>query len=313
MAGKLSPDELRKYIFPYRGAVRSEVLTGPGVGEDAAVIENNGILWYISSDPIVGAVENIGSLLVDININDIAVKGGDPQYLMLTLLIPESMGLPYLEQIMKEIHEKALHYTIAIIGGHTEITAAYTKPVISATIIGSGSYRFSCDRVSLGDAVILIGDAALEGVHILHSHDPDRFATLLTAEEQHTLRSFKNTLCVYPYTCLIRDHVLFMHDPTEGGIIGGVSELANLLPDKGIHLSDEIHYRPIVQKITASVGARPGNLISSGALLALVAASSVHTVADILDSHSIPWQQIGTIAEANNFVPDTSEELWKFI
>lgn len=312
MAGKLSPEQLQQYIFPYKGAKRDEVVAGPGIGEDAAVIENNGKFWYISSDPIVGAVENIGSLLVDINVNDIAVKGGDPLYLVLTLLIPESLGLSYLQQLMEEINTRAVHYNIAIVGGHTEITTAYDKPVVSATIIGEGSHRLSCADASIDDAVLLIGEAALEGCHIIYSADPERFNHILTAEEQHYIISCKDSLCVYPYTRIIRDHVIFMHDPTEGGIHGGITELANLLTDKGIELHS-VTFNNVVQKITSHIGARPDHLISSGALLALVKKDSLRTVTERLDEHAIPWQHIGSIALTNNFIPDTSEELWRFI
>lgn len=312
MAGKLSPDQLKRFIFPYQGAARPEIATGPGIGEDAAVIENNGRFLYISSDPIVGAVENVGSLLVDINVNDIAVKGGDPQYLILTLLVPETLGLEYVHHIMQEIHTKAMQYNIAIIGGHTEITTTYDKPVVSATIIGEGPYCLSCEHVAVGDVVLLIGEAALEGCHIIYSSKPDLFGSILTTEEQTHLASLKDKLCIYPYTRIIRDHVLFMHDPTEGGIHGGISELASLLPNKGIELHS-IAFNPLVQKMTSHIGARPEHLISSGALLAIVRTEKLETVASLLNEQTIPWQQIGTIADTNNFVLDASEDLWKYL
>ncbi|HCP07370.1 MAG TPA: hydrogenase expression protein, partial [Synergistaceae bacterium] len=37
-SGKLAPDILEKAVLAYGGAKRDEVLVGPGVGEDAAVI-----------------------------------------------------------------------------------------------------------------------------------------------------------------------------------------------------------------------------------------------------------------------------------
>jgi len=313
VAGKLSPEELKKYIFPYRGAFRSEVLAGPGIGEDAAVIDRGGEYVYVSSDPIVGAAEHIGKLLIDININDIAVKGGDPNYIVLTLLVPEKLGLQFIEQTMKDIHERALRYDMAVIGGHTEITNAYEKPVVSATIIGSGKHAYSCSRAKLGDAVLLIGDVALEGAYIIYSTHPEQFADVFTDDEKIELNGFADILCIYPYAQLIREHVLFMHDPTEGGVMGGLAELDALLPGKGIAFSGTISLHPIVKKLTDRIGARAGNLISSGSLLAIVDASLVTVVTEILAANKISCQHIGNIADKSNFTTDTSEELWKFI
>ncbi len=88
-SGKLSPEALKRNVLNYIGTVREELLIGPAVGEDAAVIEwPKGKYLIFSSDPIVGAEKGAGRLLVRINSNDIASKGGDPAYLAVTLILP---------------------------------------------------------------------------------------------------------------------------------------------------------------------------------------------------------------------------------
>ena len=88
-SGKLSPEALKRNVLSYVGAPRPEVLIGPGVGEDAAVIKwPEGKYMVFASDPIVGAESGAGRLLVRINSNDIASKGGDPAYLTVTLILP---------------------------------------------------------------------------------------------------------------------------------------------------------------------------------------------------------------------------------
>lgn len=67
-SGKLSPEALKRNVLNYIGTVREELLIGPAVGEDAAVIEwPKGKYLIFSSDPIVGAEKGAGRLLVRIN------------------------------------------------------------------------------------------------------------------------------------------------------------------------------------------------------------------------------------------------------
>jgi hydrogenase maturation factor len=55
------------------------VIIGPGIGEDAAVIDIGGSRCLIAkTDPITFAVDEIGWYAVHINANDIATKGARP-------------------------------------------------------------------------------------------------------------------------------------------------------------------------------------------------------------------------------------------
>ena len=63
-SGKLSPSSLERNVLSFVGAKRPELLIGPAVGEDAAVIEwPKGKYLVFSSDPIVGAEKGAGRLL----------------------------------------------------------------------------------------------------------------------------------------------------------------------------------------------------------------------------------------------------------
>ena len=53
-SGKLSPKALERNVLRYVGAERKELLVGPAVGEDAAVIEWPEVNIWSFIDPIVG-------------------------------------------------------------------------------------------------------------------------------------------------------------------------------------------------------------------------------------------------------------------
>jgi Hydrogenase maturation factor len=80
MVGKLPPDLLRELVLSRTGARDPAVLVGPGIGEDAAVVDmGGGRVLVAHADPITGAVEYIGRLAVHVASNDVAAEGGQAQ------------------------------------------------------------------------------------------------------------------------------------------------------------------------------------------------------------------------------------------
>ena len=104
-----------------------------------------------ASDPVVGATAGAGRLLVHINANDVACKGADPAWLVVTLIVPADDGLPAIERIMSEVHGACSELGIAVVGGHTELTDRYDRPVIVGTMLGPSRRLLSADRIEKGD------------------------------------------------------------------------------------------------------------------------------------------------------------------
>ena len=162
MPGKLKPEILKHKVLDFTGASRNDLLVGGGLGEDAALIKVNEGILVAASDPVTGAVKNAGSLLVHVNANDLACKGADPSWLVVTLIVPDEMGEDFIASIMKEIHDTCKRLNIAIAGGHTELTDKYKFPVISGTMLGMTKYELSTKNIHDGDYILLTGHAGLE-------------------------------------------------------------------------------------------------------------------------------------------------------
>ena len=79
MLGKLPPDELRRNVLRYAGAPRKDLIVGGGLGEDAALIRwpDAERFLVVASDPIVGASEGAGELLVHVNTGVAIAPGVD--------------------------------------------------------------------------------------------------------------------------------------------------------------------------------------------------------------------------------------------
>ena len=86
-AGKLKNSTLEDRVLtplPHH----PNVLVGPGVGRDCAVVRTSGDVLVVSGDPITGTAKELADLAIHINANDLAASGTRAQYIMCTLLAP---------------------------------------------------------------------------------------------------------------------------------------------------------------------------------------------------------------------------------
>ncbi|MFB0501952.1 MAG: AIR synthase related protein, partial [Candidatus Bathyarchaeia archaeon] len=86
--GKLDPALLKQVVFGCLGSPDPRVIVGPRIGEDAAVIDFKDRVLVVHSDPITGAIENIGWLAVNVCANDIATRGVRPLWVLVVMLFP---------------------------------------------------------------------------------------------------------------------------------------------------------------------------------------------------------------------------------
>ncbi|HSB04868.1 MAG TPA: AIR synthase related protein, partial [Thermodesulfobacteriota bacterium] len=80
-AGKLEIGALRMLLEKH-AIVDPQVVVGPQIGEDAAVIDLGGgteNYWVVAADPITFTTEEIGYYGVVVNLNDIATRGAIPR------------------------------------------------------------------------------------------------------------------------------------------------------------------------------------------------------------------------------------------
>lgn len=254
------------------GVKRKEVLSTPSVGEDCAAIKINGSdnkdIVLLSTDPITGAVNDIGKLAVHINANDIASAGGEPVGIMITALLPPETTPENIEKIMSDVYTNAAEVGIAVLGGHTEITAAVNKPILSCTIVGKCKKMISSGGSNAGDKVIMTKYAGLEGTGILASDKRKYLLNYLEPQVIDTAVSFLDCVSVViDGRIATEENVTSMHDVTEGGILGACYEIA-MCSGNGIKVyTDNIPIKPETKQIANVFEIDPLRLISSGCML----------------------------------------------
>ncbi|HOO86459.1 MAG: AIR synthase-related protein [Synergistaceae bacterium] len=312
LVGKLPPSLLEGSVFRFCGAPRPEVIIGPGIGEDAALLQlPEGKFLAVASDPIVGAREGAGKFLVHINANDIACKGGDPSFFVATLLVPSADGVPMVQALMREIHEACLSIGAAVIGGHTELTSRYDQPVLVGTMMGPTAFVHRATDIRPGDVLILTKHAGLEGMAILANDRPDLLLPAIGPEGVEEARGWLEQISVLEEAKLLRGMARFLHDPTEGGVGGGIAEIVRL-SGLGVELDyGSVPFSPLTKKAVQTLDFDPLHLISSGVLLAVVPQGGEADALAALREKGISGVAAGHFVEgAGNCPDDVREELW---
>jgi hydrogenase expression/formation protein HypE len=265
--GKLTNEELKDNVLGVIGHRRAEIKTGSSLALDCAAfaLEGEGL---ITSDPITGAGENIGSLAIQVNANDIISCGGEPVAILLTIIAPPDTRLEAIKKIMQDAEREAIAQNMQIIGGHTEFSDAVTRIIVCATAIGKSDNPVFASGAQIGDDIVLTKYAALEGTAIIASDMADRLKGALTQEELEYARSLSGMLSIAQEGKIASSlKVNAMHDVTEGGVIGAVSEMAQAAGAGAEIYADKIPLLEVTKKIAEALNIDPLRLISSGSLL----------------------------------------------
>jgi len=308
--GKLDFDDLRNLILNNKTIKRNEVKVRNDVGEDCSVIDFGDCEGIFSTDPITGANENVGKLAVHINCNDIASTGGEPIGILVTILAPISSNLEEINKVMNEIDEEAAKISVEIIGGHTEVTSAVNKMVISVTVIGKNLKGKSIKTAGakLGDDIIVTKALGLEGTYILVNDYEERIQKVLSKEEIELGKSLINKISVLEEGRIGGNFgVNSMHDITEGGLLGGLFEVA-MASNKGFKIfKDKIPMLDITKKVCEEFKIDPLRLISSGSML--ITTEKGNELIKELRENGIDASIIGTISEEGGVLVDKDKEL----
>ena len=325
--GKVPPEILKKAVFRYLGAKRPDVVLGPALGVDGALVKVDSKLLVSSMDPITGAEQRIGWLAVNVNANDVATFGVQPAYFTSCLLLPEDSSEKTVERICRQIGSAAKKLGIAVIGGHSEVTPELNRPVVvgcAMAVAEPGRYVTSAGS-KLNNKLILTKGAGIEGTAVLAT---EKYGTLKKHFDVSLLKSARS---FYDQISVVKEAVLAfnfggvtaMHDPTEGGVSGGIHELADA-SGLGVKIfRDKIHVPHETREICAFFKIDPLQLISSGALLISAEPKSAEGIIRMLADNGVKAAIIGEFTEdpsdrvlingdggAEKLVRPVSDHLW---
>lgn len=307
--GKLNWDDLKYIIDSSKGVVREDVRIRSGIGEDCSVINFGDYECVVSTDPITGAEKNSGKLAVNINCNDIASCGVEPIGILVTILAPENSSLEDIKNVMKEIGEETKKLNVEILGGHTEVTRAVNKMVISCTVIGKGAKNsaVATSGAKENDDIIVTKSLCLEGTSIVANDYEDKIGSILSYDEIIEAKGYLNSLSVVKEgTIAGKFGVNSMHDITEGGVLGALWEVANA-SNLGFKVyKEKMPVSSITKKICKKYSIDPLRFISSGSML--ITTKHGDKLVNILKKEGIESVIVGKMVKKNGVLVDEDIE-----
>jgi hydrogenase maturation factor len=300
--GKLRAETLQAYLDKYAN-LDSRVVVGPRIGEDAAVIEMGDRYLLATTDPITFATEEIGWYALQINANDLAVRGSRPRWFLACLLLPEGATTDVsVEGLFAQIGQACEEIEVSLVGGHTEVTHGLTRPIVVGTMLGevARDKLVTTSGAQVGDVILLTKGIPLEGAAIIareKAAELERRGVPAALIERARQMLHRPGLSVVPEALLACElaPVHSMHDPTEGGIATACWELAQAA-QVGLRVERErLPILPEGARLCGEFGLDPLGTIASGSLLLTLAPADAAIVLHACAREGIECAFVGQV------------------
>lgn len=269
----------------------SSVLLGPRIGEDACAIEVPGGVLVAATDPITLNTREIGRFSVIVNANDVAVMGVQPRWFLAVILLPSGTPDSTVREVFADMQNSLAHFGASLVGGHTEVTQAVRQPIVVGQFLGlAEDGRFvATGGVRPGDVLLQVGLVPIEGAAVLRA--------------ARGALDHPGISVVKPALLAAELGATAMHDPTEGGLVAGLHEMAAASRLRiRVDLGSVLWFEP-GRAICTALAADPLATLASGCLLAAFGADRAKAVLQLLAQHGHSAAQIGT-AEPGSGVCD---------
>lgn len=296
--GKISHNLLDQIVISKTGQHRSDILIGPGIGKDCAVIDFGEYVCVLSTDPITGTVSRMGYLGVHVACNDIVTTGAELVGVLVTIMAPPNSVLNDIDKIMEDVETGAKELKIGVLGGHTEVTEAVNQMVLSVTAVGKvkKDKLLQPSRVCVGDDIVVSKTAGLEGTAILAYDKGEILEEYYGADFVEKARGYIDLISVAKEGRIAAEFgANAMHDATEGGVLGALWEMGQAI-DKGILVYKESI--PVAEE-TRAIGKlfniNPLRLISSGTMV--IISPEGRKLVEELKKNNIDSAVIGSIVD----------------
>jgi len=302
--GKIDFRLLEDLLKKYQGVFDPRVVIGPRVGEDAAVIDLPDRYLVAKTDPITFATEKIGWYAVQVNANDIAIRGASPKWFQATILLPEKRTTRKLvDKIFAQISFACKKLGVAMIGGHTEISWGLDRPIVIGCMLGEvEKEKLVCTPgAKPGDMVVLTKGIVIEGTSIIAFEKQEElkkkgYSSAFIQKCQSFL--YNPGISVVKEALLANQfEVHSMHDPTEGGLAVGLYEIA-VASKVGLLIEKE--KIPVLEEsviLCKEYNLDPLRTITSGTLLITTPLKSSQKIIRLLKRNGIKAGVIGEIKQ----------------
>ncbi len=300
---------MEKVVYRSLGAASRKVISGPATGLDNAVVSVGGQkVLVITTDP-VSVIPEIGPkasawLSVHLIASDLATSGVRPEFATFDFNFPAEMTARARSEYLMEVGSACGDLGVSIVAGHTG-----SYPGAGFTIVGGGVMFGLAEMGGYvdptmareGDSVLMTKGAAIEAAAYLSASFP-RYT------ERAVGRNLAAKARVLTRSCtVVRDAriaakaglgpsgVTSMHDATEGGILGGLMEMAAASRKAFVLRKERILQLAEAAAVCTAFGVDQLRALSEGTLLITCRPDKVKVLTGLLQGGHIRSAVIGTV------------------
>ncbi|PZC48463.1 MAG: Hydrogenase maturation factor [Chloroflexi bacterium] len=300
-SGKLDPALLEALLrhAPTNGAA---VALGPGIGRDAAAVRLGESYLVLAADPITfdALPGRAGAAVVHVNANDVVCLGAAPSWFLATMLFPPGVAEAEVEAAFASLGAACASVGATLVGGHTEVSDAVTRPVVAGTMVGlaPNDRLYTPTAIRPGDALVQIGAAAIEGTALLASQAVEALGRAGVAAGEIAAAAALGEEPGISVVAMARaawgaPGLRALHDPTEGGVATAAWEMAQAA-GLGLEVEESaLIAHPLTLLVAAAMGIDWRGLLASGCLLAGVAGADAEAFVGRMGAAGYPSAQVG--------------------
>jgi len=311
--GKVKKDFLEQVIFSKLNS-NPKILSHPKHGVDTGAIQiNNEKVIVFSTDPlsIIPSIgfKNSGWLSAHILTNDFVTCGFPPEYVTLNFNLPPAINDEDFKKFWNSLIKEFDKMGISVISGHTGRYNGCDYSIVGAgTIIGIGqeSQYINSSMAKIGDSIIITKGIAIEATSILAKAFPniisEKIGKSLVRKAQRTFHQCSVVKdAIIASSIGVKDNgVTTMHDATEGGLFGGLAEIASA-SSKGLFIEkDDIFLSEEAEAICNLFELDPYTTLSSGTMIMTIRPEKEIEVMNKLKNKGIISSKIGKIISNKN-------------
>ncbi|WP_158855235.1 AIR synthase family protein [Halorhabdus sp. CUG00001] len=300
--GKIDDATFEEIIAPQLGADRADVALGPQHGVDFGVLSVEDSAIVTATDPLsilpTLGFERAGRMALDIVLTDVAVSGIAPTHVTVSLSLPTEMTDAELARAWHGMAAHAESLGVSVVAGHTaRYEGIEYSWVGGATALGVGDPAdlVRPDGAQPGDAIVLTTGPGAETAGLFATLFPDALdlsaETVATAQER-----VEDILGVADATRASEAGELHaMHDATEGGVVGGLAEMATGAGHRFVVEREPAPIQPGVQPVCEAVGVDPWTVSSAGSLLLTAPPEEATAVVEAMKTRGTPAAVVGGV------------------
>jgi len=307
--GKATAEMFERVILRRLGAEDPDVLVGPMHGVDVGVVRvADGVAMALTADPVfvVPAYgwERAAWFAVHILASDAATSGLPLRWIAVDLNLPPEITDDELTALWDAFHRTCRDVGLAVVTGHTARYDGCMWPMVGGAVcMASGPEdRFVTPTMARpGDAVVVTKGAAIEATALFAATFPERLTREVGAEVVAAADALFEQMTVVPEAAVARgfglrdEGVTSMHDATEGGVFGGLTEVA-AASGVGMRIDlTAIPVRPEVRAVCEATGMDPYTSISEGTLICTVVPDRADAFVEALGEVGIEGAVVGEI------------------